>query len=205
MAVEKTDTKRRAARSTRTTRKPDRAETERALMSAALELMERDGVLAGLNMQEVADVAGVNRGLIHHYFGTRQALLHAAIERGLAETADVAESRRKLGPAEKGTRQLKDFTENRRYVTLLALLALADDQFDPISWLDNRLADAKEEQAAGFYPADLDLEAMLVAWDASMLGYALLRNAAARQVDTEPEKLDRRVLKVLRRMASVRP
>lgn len=200
MAVEKSDVTRRAPRATRTSRKPDREATEHALMAAALDLLERDGVLAGLNMQEVADVAGVNRGLIHHYFGTRQALLHAAIERGLAEATDEALSRRRLSPAEKASRQLKDLTENHRYLTLLTLLALEDDQFDPIAFREHRLADLRDEQAAGLYPNDLDLDAFLVAWDAALLGYALLRGAAARQLDTEPEKLDRRVLKLLRKM-----
>ena len=52
-------------------RTPNRPATEAALQTAALDLLERNGVLAGLNLREVADEAGVNRGLVYHYFGTR--------------------------------------------------------------------------------------------------------------------------------------
>ena len=59
----------------------NRAETERRLIDAALDLIRRNGVLAGLNLREVAAAAGVNRGNIYHYFGSRQELLRAAISR----------------------------------------------------------------------------------------------------------------------------
>ena len=58
-----------------------RAETERRLIEAALELIKRNGILAGLNLREVAAAAGVNRGNIYHYFGSRQELLREAIAR----------------------------------------------------------------------------------------------------------------------------
>ncbi|MBP9053131.1 MAG: TetR family transcriptional regulator, partial [Ilumatobacteraceae bacterium] len=48
-------------------RPADRDATERDLEDAALRLVDRDGVLAGLNLREVADAAGVNRGLVYHY------------------------------------------------------------------------------------------------------------------------------------------
>ncbi|MBT5011064.1 MAG: helix-turn-helix transcriptional regulator, partial [Gammaproteobacteria bacterium] len=58
-----------------------RAETERRLIEVALELIQKNGVLAGLNLRQVAEGAGVNRGNIYHYFGSRQDLLRAAINR----------------------------------------------------------------------------------------------------------------------------
>src|SRR2546423_12837263 len=66
--------RRMAANATRT-RPMDRARTEQALEDAALALLEREGVLAGLNLQKVADDAGVNRGLVYHYFGSRRGPL----------------------------------------------------------------------------------------------------------------------------------
>lgn len=45
--------------------KRSRAETERRLIDAALDLIRRNGVLTGLNLREVADGAGVNRGNIY--------------------------------------------------------------------------------------------------------------------------------------------
>ena len=61
------------------TSKRDRSETEKRLVEVALAMMERDGVLGGLNLRKVAEAAGVNRGNIYHYFGTRRELLRAAI------------------------------------------------------------------------------------------------------------------------------
>jgi AcrR family transcriptional regulator len=49
--------------------------TAQTLERAARELLERNGVLGGLNLREVADHAGVNRGLVYHCFGSRRDLL----------------------------------------------------------------------------------------------------------------------------------
>ena len=43
------------------TSKRDRSETEKRLVEVALAMMERDGVLGGLNLRKVAEAAGVNR------------------------------------------------------------------------------------------------------------------------------------------------
>ena len=59
----------------------NRRDTERRLIDAALDLIRSNGVLAGLNLREVAEAAGVNRGNIYHYFGSRRDLLRAAIAR----------------------------------------------------------------------------------------------------------------------------
>lgn len=68
-----------ARRPTSSPRHPDRAATEAALEEAALRSLERDGVLAGLNLREVAAEAGVNRGLVYRYFGSPRELLRAAL------------------------------------------------------------------------------------------------------------------------------
>jgi len=70
-------------------RRPDRSATEAALTTAALRLLDRDGVLAGLNLREGAAEAGINRGLRHHYFGSRRDLLRADTRRFFER--DVAE------------------------------------------------------------------------------------------------------------------
>lgn len=61
---------------------PNRPATEAALQRAVIDLLERHGVLVGLNLPEVADEAGANRGLVYHYFGSRRDLLPAALWRG---------------------------------------------------------------------------------------------------------------------------
>ena len=66
----------------------NREETERRLIDVALDLIRKNGVLAGLNLKEVAEGAGVNRGNIYRYFGSRQELLRAAINRRFEAAVD---------------------------------------------------------------------------------------------------------------------
>src|SRR5690606_17434102 len=40
-----------------------------------------DGILAGINLREVAKEAGVTRGLLYHHFGNRAELLRASLMR----------------------------------------------------------------------------------------------------------------------------
>ena len=84
MAVKKilTETGKKGARPDKEPKqRRSRAETEQKLIDVALDLIRDKGVLAGLNLREVAEGAGVNRGNIYHYFGSRQELLRTAISR----------------------------------------------------------------------------------------------------------------------------
>jgi AcrR family transcriptional regulator len=51
-----------------------------ALVVAAIELFSRDGP-ASVSVRDVAELAGVNQGLIYRHFGSKDALLAEAIER----------------------------------------------------------------------------------------------------------------------------
>ena len=82
----KTETESQTEKATKPMR--SRAETERRLIDVALEQIRDKGVLAGLNLREVAEGAGVNRGNIYHYFGSRQELLRAAINRQFGAIVD---------------------------------------------------------------------------------------------------------------------
>src|SRR5690606_11848510 len=61
-----------------------REATEQALIEAALTLLRERGILAGVNLREIAEEAQVTRGLAYHYFGSRQELLRAAAKREIA-------------------------------------------------------------------------------------------------------------------------
>jgi AcrR family transcriptional regulator len=56
------------------------ASTRKALLDAAVECLVEDG-FAATTTQGVADRAGVSRGAHLHHFGTREALMAAAVER----------------------------------------------------------------------------------------------------------------------------
>src|SRR5690349_12395535 len=68
---------------TRRTQKQRREEAEAALLGAAVELVDEQGVSA-LTLARVGERAGYSRGLVTHYFGSKQAL----VER-LAQTAQA--------------------------------------------------------------------------------------------------------------------
>lgn len=184
-------------------RRRDRAGAEQALMEAALRLMDRDGILVGVNMQEVADEAGVNRGLIHHYFGSRRSLLRAAVERGVRLGRPTAIRRRRLEPEEKGPRQFWDYVRDYpQFPRLIALLALdGDETVEPLIFAKERLEDFERERATGRFAADVDLEALMTAWDAALIGYSIIRVAASNQLGVAQRELDKRVLAILGRQA----
>ncbi len=66
-------------------RRRSREDTENELLDGVLRLLDRDGVLAGIALRDVAKEAGVNHGQIYQYFGDRQTLLRAAINRLVAK------------------------------------------------------------------------------------------------------------------------
>lgn len=53
-----------------------RQETERALKEALLRLLEHRSAEA-ISVRDIAGEAGVNHGLIHHYFGSKEGLIRA--------------------------------------------------------------------------------------------------------------------------------
>src|SRR5690349_17685087 len=59
-------------------------ETRDRILDAAHAVFLRKGT-AGSRTQEIADEAGVNKALVHYYFGTKAALADAIFERALAE------------------------------------------------------------------------------------------------------------------------
>ena len=170
-------------------------------MRAALELLERDGVLAGLNLQEVADHAGVNRGLIHHYFGSRQALLRAALQVAQTDAAPEVTKIRGLDHAKRGPEIFKHDANNRRYARTLMLLALDDDrEFEPIPYLEEELANMAAEKERGVWAEDTDEAAVLVIWETFLWSYSVVREPLARQLGTTVGRLDKRVLTTLGQM-----
>ncbi|HEX2039342.1 MAG TPA: helix-turn-helix domain-containing protein [Acidimicrobiales bacterium] len=182
-------------------RRPDRAATEAALMDAAFRLLERDGVLAGLNLQEVADEARVNRGLIHHYFGSRRALLRAALDARKRAFAPLVAQLHRVNPWKRGNAAFREYGRDPRYAQIVMLLALdGDEQFEPLAFLEERLADWKRDQEAGVWTEDADHLALLVVFDVLLYGWFVLRPSVARQLGMSPRTLDRRILNALGRM-----
>jgi len=81
-------------------RAPGHGERREALLSAAMRVLDRDG-MRGLTYRSVAREAGVSHGLVRHHFGTRDALIHEAV-------LDLAERSLQSTRLESGTGRLED-------------------------------------------------------------------------------------------------
>lgn len=177
-----------------------RAETEQKLIDVALELIRSQGVLAGINLREVAAGAGVNRGNIYHYFGSRRELLRTAINRQFDEIVESftrAELTTRFVP-----RRIRNFLKPSRSHTndsqLRALLVLdGDTDVDPIPMFEANLSQLRQDVINGDIHRDHDLEALQVALSALSRGYRIFRLPYAKRVGVSPKELDERVSQIL--------
>ncbi len=96
-----------------------RASSERALVEAAVELFVDFGPNA-VSVRAIAERAGVNHGLVHHYFGSKAALVQAAHVHCASEAADAI--------SERGIAALLDPADDRvrRNARLLARIVVDD-------------------------------------------------------------------------------
>jgi AcrR family transcriptional regulator len=184
-------------------RSPDRGATEVALQRAALDLLDRNGVLAGLNLREVAGAAGVNRGLVYHYFGSRRDLLRAALR------SDVRSRLRDFVPTlplptrARYTRFFRTMLGHRRAAVLAALLILDGDKhvrmIPDVAGTRARLA---RDAAEGTLEPDLATDGFHVGLASLVYGYTILRERFAEELGTDVEHLDDAVESVVDRLLS---
>ncbi len=184
---------------TNTKTKQNRAETERRLIDAALDLIRRNGVLAGLNLREVADGAGVNRGNIYHYFGSRRELLRAAINRRFeAVVESILADRRGASFVERRLRSFRSIDKSQDS-ELRALLAIdGDETVDPMPRYEAALSSLRQDVIDGDIDRAHDLEALQVALSSLARGYQIFREPYAKRIDADANDLDRRVAKIVR-------
>ncbi|MEU8799851.1 TetR/AcrR family transcriptional regulator [Spirillospora sp. NPDC048819] len=171
----------------------DREATEESLRAAAIALLGRGGVLAGLNLRQVADEAGVNRGLVYQYFGSRRALLRSALFHRSRPNAEDAVDAAGLPLRKRLARLFWTSLRNPEPVVLASLLVLDGDDRPRV--LLNRGAsreDLAAEAARGELPVE-DVEAVQAAIASTIYGYTLLREHLAREIDLPAEELDGRM------------
>jgi AcrR family transcriptional regulator len=182
-------------------RTPNRPATEAALQTAALGLLERNGVLAGLNLREVADEAGVNRGLVYHYFGTRRDLLRSALRRDVEQRlADFAPGLG-LSAGARYERFLRTALGHRQAIVLALLLVLDGDKGvrmvpDPDGVRERLDRDIDE----GGLPPDVDGIGVHAAVASLVYGYTALRDRLADEMSVDPGDLDERVASTVGRL-----
>ena len=185
--------------------KSDRSDRSKALLEqAALELLAENGILAGLNLREVAESAGVNRGLVYHYFGSREELLRAALVRDVGKRLDQISEGLSL-PFNPRIRQMVRTMVRHQPALRIAMLLLLDGKESPrlAPLKDVWLESFQDDQANGEIDADLDLEAFLVMISSLSYGYALMRESFADELEIDPVSLDWRVDAILERLLGV--
>lgn len=149
------------------------------LEAAAIDLINEQGILAGLNLRMVASRAGVHRGLVYHHFGSRRDLLRAALHRRLR--SDLADASR---GGNFGDRVFAESIRHSTSIRLMALLAIdGDDAYEPFGPAPRgRLTTAR-------------MMSLCMA-----LGHALYRQPFARESGMSVEEWDRRVFAVWSRV-----
>ena len=182
-------------------RRPDRSATEAALQKAALLLLERNGVLAGLNLRQVADEAGVNRGLVYHYFGSRRDLLRAALRSGVGERMSDFGPGRPLPAPARNERFLRTMLHHQQAAMLATLLILDGDRGvrmvpDPAGTRERIRRDVDE----GHLPTDVDADGLHAALAALVYGYVVMRDHLADELDVEVQALDEQVATTIDRL-----
>ncbi|MCC5952783.1 MAG: TetR/AcrR family transcriptional regulator [Acidimicrobiia bacterium] len=166
--------------------------TREALMEAALDHLGRRGVLAGLNLREVADAAGVTPANIYHHFGSRQGLLRAAIAHRLAQLTapiDVAVH----GSLVEWRTSIFDLVQSLPEMRSTALLALDEDpDYEPIPLWEL----AQEHYGRLIDEGELDTDTDVVALHLVTLGasmaVSIYGDGAARQLGMSRAELEAR-------------
>jgi AcrR family transcriptional regulator len=183
----------------KTSQRRSRAETERRLIDVALDLIRKNGVLAGLNLREVAEGAGVNRGNIYHYFGSRQELLRAAINRRFEAVVDsIVASKRNVPFVARRLSSIrtKDTLNDSQ---LRALLVLdGDDSIDPMPQYEAAISRLRQDVIDGDIHRDHDLEALHATLTALSRGYRIFRIPLAKRMGIGARELDARVTEIVR-------
>ncbi len=163
--------------------------TREALMEAALDHVQEHGVLAGLNLREVADAVGVTPANIYHYFGSRQGLLRAALNHEVQQLLgriDVAVT----GPYVDWRVGIFDLALDHPSFRTTALLALdGDPDYEPFALYDLAQEHYQRLIDEGGLPEDFDVVAGHLLSLSMAVGVAIYGDAVARQVGIDPVEL----------------
>lgn len=186
-----------AAGAGRARRPRDRARTEADLLDAAFALLQRDGVFAGLNLQEVAERAGVNRGQIYQYFGDRRSLLRSAVAYRARAWAAGARRHWDMPFARRRRAMFRYALANPEVTMVEALLAIDGDAgYHALPEIERTKAALERDQRSGDLPAGSDAVALHAFMVAAYKGYIVFREALARDLGVPVGQLDARVAAV---------
>ncbi len=184
-----------------------REATEAKLEETALALMQEHGVLAGLNLSDVAERAGVNRGLVYHYYGSRGTLLRRALQRRTDAQLRRSDADRGLPFQQRMREFLRASIDNAAGVQLFTLLVL--DGTAGLRTMPRRRQsqrDLARDIAEHLVDPGVDRTALHALIPATVYGYIAYREAFAAELGVPLAKLDKRVTDLFERLlTSLRP
>jgi AcrR family transcriptional regulator len=176
--------------------------TERRMEEAAIRLLQEKGVLAGLNLREVAEAADVTRGLVYHHFGSRRGLLRSALRNSSYPRRALILKRRTLPPGERLGDFLRHTIKQPTSVQLLTLLILdGDEGVIGLPFAEDTIRGHREDMAAGLRSDELSPEVLTVGIAAAVFGWAIYRRSFANSVGVDAETLDAGVEQLFKRMS----
>lgn len=175
-----------------------RVETEQRLETAALKLLWSEGVLAGLNLRSAAENAGVNRGSVYHYFGSRRQLLKSALLRRLGVNYRTVSTQRHHTLADQVSWMFRYMVQQKEAVDIAALLVLdGDDQVEIMAFRREVLGALEALQARGELAETVNIQMLHVLLTATTRGYVLHRSNLAHETNLSTEELDEKILDLL--------
>lgn len=167
-----------------------RAGAEERLIDAAADLLGEVGPRA-MSVRQVAERAGVNHGLVHHYFGGKDGLMRAAMRRLVEEHERWARDVAAGGPFPAPFALGRDQRYLRAVVralldgeTELALTELSSGVSVPRQAMD------AEVQRRGLGAADVDTKAAVAAAMALEMGWAALESFIFAVTGTTEDEAD---------------
>ena len=165
-----------------------RASAEEKLVTAAAELIAEVGPRAA-TVRAVSARAGVNHGLVHHYFGSKDALLRAAMVRLVHEHARFATEQAHGRPTPAPLALLQDQAYLRAVVrcVLDGEMELATTELDEGVSMPRRALEHAEQRSGA--PADTRLKAHVATGMALEMGWAALEPFIAAVTGTKKSEL----------------
>ena len=159
-------------------------------------------------MSEIADRAGVNKQLISYYFGGKDGLYEALLERWYEQESQLAEPGISLAELscrylEVGLRQQSGL--HRLFIRESLDEDTSDAAFDPDA---PEVVDMRERQAAGEFADDLDPAFLLLMLQGMVAAHIVFRSDARRFTGLDPstpEYLDAAANQLRRLVEHLRP
>ena len=167
-------------------RRRDAERSRRRLLAAALDEFAAKG-FAGARMQDIADRAGLNKQLLHHYFGSKEGL-YAELQRTWLER-ESAMADPDLPLADLAVRYLQDVLTDPRMTRLGVWRGLSDPSDAPPDVTGGERADLtsmQRRQADGELADDLDVACALFAVMALVAAPVALPQLARRVTGIDP-------------------